>query len=171
MSVYFLCIIKFSQIVYYANPYIFLKISFMHLTHSRKLIKKFKKRIKSPILEHVRFSTVDCETDFATVDCHIQKRRPVSTGPSAHWTLSNPRSSIFESCWKWIPYKLIENHNTQRMVTCQSMLSMAKKAHFFDSILTGDEKWIAFDNTHRGRLRLSATMGPKTSQIRQIVAK
>ncbi len=36
------------------------------------------------------------------------------------------------------------------MVTCQSMLSMAKKANFFDSILTGDEKWIAFDNTHRG---------------------
>ena len=27
---------------------------------------------------------------------------------------------------------------------------MAKKANFFDSILTGDEKLIAFDNTHRG---------------------
>jgi hypothetical protein len=57
------------------------------------------------------------------------------------------------------------------MVTCQSMLSMAKKANFFDSILTGDEKWIAFDNTHRGftvvRPGPSARRDAKTPQIRQ----
>ncbi len=124
--------------------------------------------------------------ELRTMVRQIQSRRPVSPGPPAQWTPSNPRSSIFEgSCrrWiecdksaianrvrmlpqtiinrlheigkvckrgSWIPFKLTEDHKVQRMVTCQSMLSMAKKANFFDSILTGDEKWIAFDNTHRG---------------------
>ena len=49
-----------------------------------------------------------------------------------------------------IYFRLIENHKIHRMVTCQSMLLMVKKANFFDSILTVDEKWIAFHNTHRG---------------------
>ena len=34
--------------------------------------------------------------DLRTVVCPIQRRRPVSPGPSAHWTPSKPRSSIFE---------------------------------------------------------------------------
>ena len=33
-----------------------------------------------------------------TVVCQIQRRRPFSTGPPAHCTPSNPRSSIFEGC-------------------------------------------------------------------------
>ena len=95
----------------------------------------------------------------------IQRRRSVSSGPPAHWTPSNPRSSIFEdfessldaasefqkinalldigkACKRrrWIPLKLTENHKIQRMFNCQSILSMAMKANFFDSILTRDEK-------------------------------
>jgi [histone H3]-lysine36 N-dimethyltransferase SETMAR len=67
-------------------------------------------------------------------------------------TIINGLHEIGKVCkrGRWIPFKLTENHKVQRMVTCQSMLSMAKKANFFDSILTGDEKWITFDNTHRG---------------------
>ena len=67
-------------------------------------------------------------------------------------TIINSLQDIGKVCkrGRWIPFKLTENHKIQRMVTCQSMLSMAKKSNFFDSILTGDEKWIAFDNTHRG---------------------
>ena len=42
-----------------------------------------------------------------------------------------------------------ENYKIQRMIVYQSVLFMAKKANFFDSIFTGDEKWIACDNTNR----------------------
>jgi hypothetical protein len=38
---------------------------------------------------------------------------------------------------------------------------MAKKANFFDSILTEDEKWIAFDNTHRGLQWLNPDLVPE----------
>ena len=66
-------------------------------------------------------------------------------------TIINALHDIGKVCkrGRWIPFKLTEKHKIQRMVTCQSMLSMAKKSNFFDSILTGDEKWMAFDNTHR----------------------
>jgi [histone H3]-lysine36 N-dimethyltransferase SETMAR len=58
------------------------------------------------------------------------------------------------------------------MVTCQSMLSMAKKANFFDSILTGDEKWIAFDNTHRGLQWLDPDQVPEgTPKLHKFVKK
>ena len=56
----------------------------------------------------------------------------------------------------WIPFKLTENHKCQRMGTCQSI----KKANIFDSILTGDEKWIAIDNTHQGKQWLDSDQVP-----------
>ena len=49
------------------------------------------------------------------------------------------------------------------------MLCMAKN-NFVDSIFTGDEKWIAFDNTHRGLDWLDSdriTSEPKPPQLRQ----
>ena len=124
--------------------------------------------------------------ELRTVVCQIQSRRPVSPGPPAQWTPSNPRLSIFEgSCRRWFEcdksgignrVRILPENNNQRITwdrkglqaremdsfqtdrkpqgpennTCQSMLSMAKKANFFDLILTGDKKWFAFDNTHRG---------------------
>ena len=50
----------------------------------------------------------------------------------------------------WIPFKLTENHKIQRMITCQSMLSMAKRAKF--TVV---------------RLRPSARTDPKTPKICQ----
>ena len=66
-------------------------------------------------------------------------------------TMINAFYDIVKVCkhGRWIPSKPTENHKIQRMVYCQSMLSMAKKAKFFDLILTGDETWIAFNNTHQ----------------------
>ena len=55
---------------------------------------------------------------------------------------------------KWISFKLTESHKIQRMVTCQSILSITP---LFVSIW--DEKWIAFDNTHRGLMWLGSDQG------------
>ena len=54
----------------------------------------------------------------------------------------------------------------------QSMLSIVKKANFFDLILTGDEKWIAFDNTHRGLQWLDSDQVPlRTPKTHKFVKK
>jgi [histone H3]-lysine36 N-dimethyltransferase SETMAR len=57
------------------------------------------------------------------------------------------------------------------MVTFQSMLSMAKKANFFDSIITGDEKWVAFDNIHRGLQWLDPDQVPEGAPKPQKIVK
>jgi histone-lysine N-methyltransferase SETMAR len=48
---------------------------------------------------------------------------------------------------RWLPHKLTENNKNQRSTTCSCLLSQAKRSGFMDSIVTGDEKWIMFDNT------------------------
>ena len=97
---------------------------------------------------------LDCQSLKAAVDADpsVTSRELAIEFGCCQKTIINGLHEIGKVCkrGRWIPFKLTENHKVQRMVTCQSMLSMAKKANFFDSILTGDEKWIAFDNTHRG---------------------
>lgn len=50
---------------------------------------------------------------------------------------------------RWVPHRLTENNKNQRLTTCSSLLSFAKRGGFWDSILTNDEKWISFDNPVR----------------------
>ena len=55
---------------------------------------------------------------------------------SSERTIINALHDIEKVCkqGRWIPFKLIENHKIHRMVTSQSMLAMAKKVNFLDSI-------------------------------------
>ena len=47
---------------------------------------------------------------------------------------------------KWVPHKLTEININQRLNTCISLLAKYKKKDFLWKIVTGDEKWIYFDN-------------------------
>ena len=47
---------------------------------------------------------------------------------------------------KWVPHQLSERNTNQRLTTCISLLARHKKKSFLWRIVTGDEKWIYFDN-------------------------
>lgn len=50
---------------------------------------------------------------------------------------------------KWVPHALTEEQRERRSDTCLSLLSRQKKKSFLWKLVTGDEKWIYFDNPKR----------------------
>jgi len=47
---------------------------------------------------------------------------------------------------KWVPHKLSEVNISQRLSICVSLASRQKKKSFLWKIVTGDEKWLYYDN-------------------------
>ena len=47
---------------------------------------------------------------------------------------------------KWVPHKLSEVNIAQRLSLCVSLASRQKKKSFLWKIITGDEKWLYYDN-------------------------
>uniref|UniRef100_A0A1I7WHB1 HTH_48 domain-containing protein n=1 Tax=Heterorhabditis bacteriophora TaxID=37862 RepID=A0A1I7WHB1_HETBA len=50
---------------------------------------------------------------------------------------------------KWVPYELSENSIGRRLNICISLLARQRKKNFLWKIVTGDEKWIMYDNPKR----------------------
>ena len=48
---------------------------------------------------------------------------------------------------KWVPHKLSEVNIAQRLSICISLSSRQKKKSFLWKIVTGDEKWLYYDNS------------------------
>jgi len=47
---------------------------------------------------------------------------------------------------KWIPHELKERQQENRKTTCEMLLARYKRKSFLHRIVTGDEKWIYFEN-------------------------
>jgi histone-lysine N-methyltransferase SETMAR len=50
---------------------------------------------------------------------------------------------------KWVPHELKERDIERRLVTCEMLLNRFERKSFLHRIVTGDEKWIYFDNPVR----------------------
>ena len=46
----------------------------------------------------------------------------------------------------WVPHELNEIHLTKRINICVSLLNRNQNVPFLKRIITGDEKWIVYDN-------------------------
>ncbi|VDO50608.1 unnamed protein product [Haemonchus placei] len=44
---------------------------------------------------------------------------------------------------RWVPLKLSYYDLSRRVITCTSLLTLQKKRHFLNSLITGDEKWVS----------------------------
>ncbi|OAD62534.1 Histone-lysine N-methyltransferase SETMAR [Eufriesea mexicana] len=51
----------------------------------------------------------------------------------------------------WIPHRLKEIHLTQRISICDSLLQRNEINRFLKRLITGDEKWIVYNNVNRKR--------------------
>lgn len=51
----------------------------------------------------------------------------------------------------WVPHELTEIHRTKRINVCDSLLKRNEYDPFLKRMITGDEKWIVYDNVERKR--------------------
>ena len=64
---------------------------------------------------------------------------------------------------KWVPHELNERQMENRKVTCEMLLQRHERKSFLYRIVTGDEKWIYFENPKRRKSWLSpGEAGPST---------
>ncbi|KAL6264173.1 hypothetical protein P5V15_004254 [Pogonomyrmex californicus] len=50
---------------------------------------------------------------------------------------------------RWVPHELSEDNKNRRRDTALTLLSKFRKKDFLHKIITGDEKWILYDNPKR----------------------
>ena len=53
----------------------------------------------------------------------------------------------------WVPHKLNEIQLTRRISNCDSLLKRNETDRFLKRIITGDEKWVVYDNVVRKRYK------------------
>lgn len=63
----------------------------------------------------------------------------------------------------WVPHQLTEEHKIQRISICSYLLSRQQNDPFLSRIVTGDEKWVQYDNSKRKRQWLSAGESSKST--------
>jgi len=51
-----------------------------------------------------------------------------------------------DSKGNWVPYELKPRNVKRRFFTCEMLLARHKRKSFLHRIVTGDEKWIHYDN-------------------------
>ena len=70
--------------------------------------------------------------------------------------------------WKysrWVPHELSEKNLNDRVIICTSLLARNKIEPFLDRLVTGDEKWITYENIVRKRVYCeSGKPAPSTSK-------
>lgn len=50
---------------------------------------------------------------------------------------------------RWIPHDLSQSDKDRRVQTCTSLISLNHHHPFLKDLITGDEKWVMYDNPHR----------------------
>lgn len=70
-----------------------------------------------------------------------------------------------EKMGKWVPHELNERQQENRITTCEMLLARYKRKSFLPQIVTGDKKWIYFENPKRKRSWITPCE-PSTSTAR-----
>lgn len=82
----------------------------------------------------------------------------------SHVTIENHLNKIgFIYKWcRWISHQLSEKHIADRISIASSLLSRQQYEPFLDRLVTGDEKWIVYDNVVRKRAKVMPSISPPT---------
>lgn len=114
-----------------------------------------------------RPATLDNDVLRAQVEAN-----PCQTIEELSSTLNQPWSTIQEHLQQigkvsragvWVPHNLSEENKANRSTTCNLLLQRNKTEAFFDRLITGDEKWVLYDNPKRKRQWLSQNESPRST--------
>lgn len=64
---------------------------------------------------------------------------------------------------RWVPHELSDRQQENRKTTCELLLARQNRKGFLHRIITGDEKWIYFNNPKRKKSYLSPGQRPKST--------
>lgn len=90
----------------------------------------------------------------------LLEKNPHHTTRELEEILGIPKSTIHEHLWKlgfinrldvWIPHLLSENNLRNRINICDLLYKRNKVTPFLKEMVTGDEKWIIYNNVQRKR--------------------
>jgi len=62
----------------------------------------------------------------------------------------------------WMPYKLKPRDVERRFFTCEQLIQRQQKKGFLNRIVTGDEKWIFYDNPKKKKYYATGQSLPST---------
>ena len=94
------------------------------------------------------------EVDSDQIETLIENNQCYTTWEIAN-TLKIPKSSFGNHLYQlgyvhrfnvWVPHKLSEKNLLDRISTCDSLLKRNENVPFLKQIVTGDEKWILYNN-------------------------
>jgi len=79
--------------------------------------------------------------------CQTQKELALTLGETQQ-TISYRLKSLrmIQKQGNWVPYELKPRNVERRFFTCEMLLARHKRKGFLHRIVTGDEKWIHYDN-------------------------
>lgn len=114
-----------------------------------------------------RPTTLDNDVLRAEVEAN-----PCQTIEELSNTLNQPWSTIQEHLHQigkvsragvWVQHNLSEENKANRSTICNLLLQRHNTEAFFDRLITGDEKWVLYDNPKRKRQWLSPNESPRST--------
>lgn len=72
---------------------------------------------------------------------------------------------------RWVPHKLSAKNMEDRKSTCATLLERQRQGNFLLNIITGDEKWIMFDNPDKKKSWLSPGEIPEPQPMPEVHQK
>ena len=92
------------------------------------------------------------ETLIENNQCHTTQERDDILKISKSSAENHLHQLGFVHCFDvWVPHKLSEKNLLDRISTCDSLLKRNENVPFLKQIVTGDEKWILYNNVERKR--------------------
>lgn len=123
---------------------------------------KDARRSGRPIVENA-----DKIMELIEVDRHVSTRSIAQELNTTHTTVLNhlSKAGYKKKLDVWVPHDLTQKNLFDRIDACDTLLNRNKIDPFLKRIVTGDEKWITYDNVKRKR------SWSKAGEASQTVAK
>jgi [histone H3]-lysine36 N-dimethyltransferase SETMAR len=110
-----------------------------------------------------RFEDTELRTLLDQDDLQTQEELAEQLGVNRS-TVSRRLSAmgLIQKLSKWVPHELTERQQQSRQTICELLLARHERKSFLHRIVTGDEKWIFFENPKRGKSWTEPGTAPNT---------
>jgi len=85
--------------------------------------------------------------------CQTQKEFAITLGVTQQTISCRLKSlGMIQKQGNWVPYEMKPRNVERRFFTCEMLLARHKRKGFLHRIITGEEKWVHYDNPKKRKL-------------------